>query len=102
MKTTTGKTLFVFNHPAPELLEKIPTDYYCECQIAGAGSVEIELSDHNTVIVSATRYLPVDADVAAIVDHGVLQVLCTRVGREPVVMSEFPDWTSYTVRRSAR
>lgn len=103
MKTTTAATtLFVVNQPAPELLVKMPTDYYRECQIAGAASIEIEVSDHSTVIVSASRYLPADADVAAVVDDGVLQVLCTVVGREPVVMGEFTDWTSYTVRRSAR
>lgn len=80
----------------------MPTDYYPECQIACAGSIEIGVSDHTTVIVSATRHLPADADLAAIVDDGVLQVLCTLFGREPVVMGEFTDWTSYTVRRSAR
>lgn len=79
MKTATaGTTLFVFNHPAPELQEKMPIEYYRECQIAGAGSVEIELPDHSTEIISATRYLPAHADVGAAASNGVLQVLCTR------------------------
>jgi hypothetical protein len=36
MKTITAgtTTLFAFNHPAPELLEEMPADYYRECQIA--------------------------------------------------------------------
>jgi hypothetical protein len=103
MKTATaGTTLFIFNQAAPEQLEQMPIDYYRECRLAGAGSVEIEVSDHSAVIISATRYLPADADVAAIVVDGIVHVLCTLVGREPVVMGEFTDWTSYIVRRSAR
>lgn len=53
------------------------------------------------MIVSATRYLPADADVAA-VDEDLLQVLCPIVGGESVVMSKIADRTSYTVGRSAR
>jgi hypothetical protein len=104
MKTITAgtTTLFVFNHPAPELLEEMPADYYRECQIAGAGSVEVQLDDDTTKIISGTRYLPADADVAAVAADGVLQVLCTRAGRGPVIMREFTGWTSYTVRRSTR
>lgn len=87
---------------APSRLMEMSVDYYRECQIAGAGSVEVHLSDHETIIVSATRYLPTDADVAAVVTDDVLQVLCTRAGRAPVVMREFPVWTKYTVHRSHR
>jgi len=104
MKTITAATtkLFVFNHPAPELLEEMPIEYYRECQIVGAGSVEVQLDDGRIEIVSATRYVPTGVDVAAVVSAGVLQVLCTRAGREPVIMREFADWTRYTVRRSTR
>lgn len=104
MKTDTALTtkLFVFNFPAAELLEPMPVEYYRECQIAGAASVEVQLDDHNTEIISATRYLPADVDVVAVADGGVLQVLCTQAGREPVVMREFTGWVSYTVRRATR
>ncbi|MEU0498074.1 hypothetical protein [Mycobacterium sp. NPDC006124] len=104
MTTDTALTtkLFVFNHPAAELLEPMPVEYYRECQIAGAASVEVELDDHNTEIVSATRYLPADVDVVAVVSGGVLQVICTQTGREPVIMRELTGWTSYTVRRATR
>lgn len=97
----TDPSIFVFDI-APSRLMPMSADYYRECQIAGAGSVEVHLSDHETIIVSATRYLPTDADVAAVVTDGVLQVLCTRADRAPVVMREFPAWTKYTVHRSRR
>ncbi|WP_099025030.1 hypothetical protein [Mycolicibacterium palauense] len=103
MKTDTALTtkLFVFNHP--ELLEPMPVEYYRECQLAGAASVEVQLDDHNTEIISATRYLPADVDVVAVVaGDGVLQVLCAQTGREPVIMREFTGWISYTVRRATR
>ncbi len=87
---------------APSRLMEMSVDYYRECQIAGAGSVEVDVADDDTTIVSATRYLPTDADVAAGVHDGVLQVLCTRAGRDPIVMCEFPEWTNYTVHRSRR
>lgn len=96
-----GPKILVFD-VAPSRLMEMSVDYYRECQIAGAGSVEVHLSDHETIIVSATRYLPTDADVAAVVTDGVLQVLCTRADRAPVVMREFPAWTKYTVHRSRR
>ncbi len=87
---------------APSRLMEMSVDYYRECQIAGAGSVEVDVADDDTTIVSATRYLPADADVAAVVHDGVLQVLCTRAHRAPIVMCEFPEWTNYTVHRSRR
>ncbi|CAN7700568.1 hypothetical protein [Mycolicibacterium frederiksbergense] len=103
MTTSTARTtakLFIFNHPAAELLEEMPVDYYRECQIVGAGSVEVQLDDHSTQIISATRYVPADVELVAVVDgNGVLQVLCAQAGREPVVMREFTGYTSYTVRR---
>ncbi|WP_342314728.1 hypothetical protein LIX17_26155 (plasmid) [Mycobacterium avium subsp. hominissuis] len=100
--TTNTTTLFVFNHPAPEALEEMPLDYYGECQIAGAGSVEIQLDADHTEIISATRYVPVGVGVAAAVVEGVLQVFCTVAGREPILLREFADWSSYTVRRPNR
>lgn len=102
MTTTPAHTtkLFVFNHPVAELLEEMPVEYYRECQIAGAVSVEVQLDDHSTEIISATRYLPAGVEVVAVpAAAGVLQVVCTQAGREPVVMREITDWTSYTVRR---
>ncbi len=99
--TTTAQSIFVFD-AAPDHLMPMSADYYRECQIAGAGSVEVELPDHSVVVISATRYLPADADVAAVVVNDVLQVLCTRTGRDAVIMREFTDWTAYTVRRSTR
>lgn len=101
--TTHTTKLFVFNHPSPDLLEEMPIEYYRECQIAGAGSVEIELDADHAEIISATRYVPTDVGVAAVVARDdVLQVFCTVAGREPVLMHEFTDWTSYTVRRPNR
>lgn len=47
---------------APSRLMEMSVDYYRECQIAGAGSVEVDVADDDTTIVSATRYLPADAD----------------------------------------
>ena len=94
MKTRTPKIL-VFD-VAPSRLMEMSVDYYRECQIAGAGSVEVDVADDDTTIVSA------DADVAAVVHDGVLQVLCTRAHRAPIVMCEFPEWTNYTVHRSRR
>ncbi len=104
MKTVAGTPrIFVFDAPAPELLMEAKTDYYRECQLAGAGSVEIELLDHSTVIISATRYLPVDTSVGAVVANGVLQVVCTRGSGQPVIMMrEFTDWARYTVHRAGR
>lgn len=102
MKTVTETTrLFVFNAPAPELLEEMNVDYYQECRIAGAGSVEVELQDHITVIISATRYLPAGITVGAVVTAaGALQVICTPDTGTPVIMREFTNWTSYIVRRA--
>lgn len=106
MTTSTARTtakLFIFNHPVAELLEEMPVDYYRECQITGAGSVEVQLEDCSTEIIAGTCYLPAGVAVAAVVDgSGVLQVLCTRAGGESVVMREFSDWTGYTVRRRPR
>ncbi|MGB8403974.1 MAG: hypothetical protein WCE30_07895 [Mycobacterium sp.] len=73
-----------------------------ECQLAGARSVEIELSEHETVIISATRYLPPYVTLSAIDVDGVVQVTCTRAGELPIVMREFTDWVGYTVRRAPR
>ncbi|XTP38638.1 hypothetical protein ACORG1_34895 (plasmid) [Mycobacterium sp. TJFP1] len=102
MKTVTeGPRVFVFNFPAPELLEEMSVEYYQECRITGAGSVEIELRDRSTDIISATRFLPAGFTVGAVVtDDGVLQVTCTRDNAKPVVMRECSDWTAYTVRRA--
>ena len=103
MKTTTAAPrIFVFDAPSPKLLEEIGTDYYRECQIAGAASVEVELRDHSVVVISATRYLPVGVSVSAVVADDVLQVLCTRGSGERVIMREFTDWISYTVHRATR
>ncbi|PJE03521.1 MAG: hypothetical protein CK429_32445 [Mycobacterium sp.] len=95
--------LYVFNHPAPEVLEEMPVDYYRECQIAGAGSVEVQLDDMSIVVIAGTRYVPVGVGVAATVaGDDELQVFCTVAGRPPILMREFADWTSYTVRRPNR
>ncbi|MFN6548373.1 hypothetical protein [Mycolicibacterium nivoides] len=48
--TTVDAELFIFNTPSPEALQQMPTDYYDECRMAGAGSVEIERHDHSVVI----------------------------------------------------
>lgn len=98
MNTVTGtRRIFVFNFPAPELLEEFSED-----QPAGAPSVEVELSDHDRVVVSATRYLPPEVTVGASVTDGVLQVTCTRPGCEPIVMREFDNWIRYGVSRGER
>lgn len=102
MTTTAAATpqILVFNVPSPDALQEASQEYYRECRIAGAGSVEVELPDHRTVIVSATRYLPAGVDVGAAVTLGVLQVLCIRDHGQQVVMHEFPAWTDYTVHRA--
>lgn len=103
MKTATDRRLIlVFNAPSADLLMEMSPEYYRECQLAGAPSVEILLDDHSTAVISATRYLPADTNVAATVTQGVLQVLCTRPRREPVMMREFTEWTDYTVHRGDR
>jgi hypothetical protein len=103
MKTVTAAPrIFVFDAPSPNLLSEIGADYYRECQLAGAGSVEVELRDHSVVVISATRYLPADVSVDAVVADGVLQVLCTRGSGQRVIMREFTDWACYTVHRAAR
>lgn len=102
MDTITTAPSIVVVDSAPSRLMPMSAQYYRECQIAGAGSVEVELHDHSVVIISATRYLPADADVAAVIVNDVLQALCTRTNREPVIMREFTDWTASTVRRSTR
>lgn len=99
--TTVDTTLFIFNTPSPDALQEMPTDYYNECRLAGAGSVEIERHDHNVVIVSATRYLPAGVDVVAVVANGVLKVLCIGADAQSTAMYECTDWAAYTVRRSA-
>ncbi len=69
--------------------------------LTGAGSIEIELRDRSTDIISATRFLPAGFTVGAVVtDDGVLQVICTRDDAKAVVMRECSDWTAYTVRRA--
>ena len=93
--------IFVFDAPAAELLMEADADYYRECQLAGEASVEIELLDHSTVILSATRYLPADTSVGVVVIDGVLRVICTSGSGEPVTMREFTDWARYTVHRAA-
>jgi hypothetical protein len=101
MKTITeAPRIFVFNAPVPELLEEMSIDYYQECRIAGAGSVEVGLHDYSTVVISATRYLPAGITVGAVDAGGVLQVICTRSDGEVVIMREFTDWTAYTVHRA--
>lgn len=100
MKTATdARHIFVFSVPSPNLLMPDSERYYRECQIAGAPSVEIKVSDHETVIISATRYLPADVVLSAVEVHGVVQVTCTRAGEQPIVMRGFPDWVSFTVHR---
>ncbi|PBA08444.1 hypothetical protein CKJ70_26325 [Mycobacterium avium] len=99
---TTAPRIFVFNSPAAEHLMEMTVDYYRECRLAGAGSVEVQLPDRSAVIISATRYLPADVDVAAIVTNGVLQVLCTRAGGQRTVLKEFTAWTDFTVHRARR
>lgn len=96
--------IFVFDSPSPELLMEMSREYYRECRLAGAGSIEVTLDDCSTVIVSATRYLPSHMNVGAAVSaEGVLQVLCTSGdGRAKVTMREFDSWTSYTVIRADR
>lgn len=103
MKTVTEvPRIFVFDAPAPELLEEMSVEYYRECRIVGAGSVEIKLRDHSTVVVSATRYLPAGVTVGGAVINGVLQVICVLGDGQRVVMREFTDWASYTVHRAQR
>ncbi|MGB8403108.1 MAG: hypothetical protein WCE30_03415 [Mycobacterium sp.] len=103
MKTATGtRRIYVFNFPAPELVAEDSEQYYRECQLAGAPSVEVELADRDRVVISATRYLPPDVTVGAEVTDGALQVICTRHGGEPIVMREFDDWIRYSVSRGDR
>lgn len=99
---TPAPRIFVFDAPATEHLMEMTVDYYRECRLAGAGSVEVQLADRSAVIISATRYLPADAEVAAIVTNGALQVLCTRAGGGQTVLQEFTAWTDYTVHRARR
>lgn len=100
MNTVTGaRRIFVFNFPSPALLEEFGEDYYRQCQLAGAPSVEVELASGDCVVLSATRYLPPEYTVGAHVTNGVLQVTCTRRGEEPIVMREFAEWTHYSVSR---
>lgn len=98
----TAPRIFVFNAPAPEHLMEMTADYYRQCRLTGAASVEVQLPDRSAAIISATRYLPADVDVAAIVTNGVLQVLCTRSGGQRTVLQEFTAWTGYTVHRARR
>lgn len=100
--TTVDAELFIFNTPSPDALQPMSTDYYRECRLAGAGSVEIERHDHSVVIVSATRYLPAGVDVHAVVADGVLKVLCTTGDGQSVLMREVSGWTDYTVHRASR
>ena len=103
MKTVApAPRIFVFNAPSPDLLMEMGADYYRECQLAGAGSVEVEVHDHSTVVLSATRYLPADASVEAVVTDGVLQVICTHGSDQQVIMRELTDWARYTVHRATR
>lgn len=107
MKTLTATPatqIFVFDSPRPELLMEMSPEYYRECRLAGAGSVEVTLDDGSMVIISGTRYLPPHMEVVAGVSaQGGLQVLCTvGDGRPKVVLREFSAWTSYTVVRAFR
>lgn len=101
---TPSAQIFVFDSPNPELLMEMSSEYYRECRLAGAGSVEVTLDGGSMVIISGTRYLPPHAEVGAAVSaEGVLQVLCTfGDGRPKVIMREFDAWTSYTVIRATR
>lgn len=101
MKTLTGsRRIFVFSAPAPKLLMKDTENYYRECRIAGAASVEVELHDQPAVVISATRHLAADITVGAVDAGGVLQVVCVLGDGQRIVMREFTDWTSYTVHRA--
>ncbi|MBY0291298.1 MAG: hypothetical protein K2X52_29785 [Mycobacteriaceae bacterium] len=110
MKTLTdSRRIFVFSTPAPEHLKQDSENYYRECRIAGAPSVEVELRDQPTVVISATRYLDAGVTVGAIVAGvtvgaivagDVLQVICILGDGRQVVMREFTDWTDYTVHRA--
>ena len=78
MTTSTAYTtakLFIFNHPAAELLEEMPVDYYRDCQITGAGSVEVQLDDYSTEIIAGTRYLPATTPTMAIAAQMFMVVL---------------------------
>lgn len=99
---TTTPRIFVFDFPAPEHLMEMTVDYYRECRLAGAGSVEVQLPDRSAVIISATRYLPAGVAVGAIVINGVLQVLCTHSDGQRTVLQEFTAWTDYTVHQARR
>lgn len=101
MKTLTdSRRIFVFSAPAPEHLKQDSENYYRECRIAGAPSVEVELRDQPTVVISATRYLDAGVTVGAIVAGDVLQVICILGDGRQVVMREFTDLTDYTVHRA--
>lgn len=104
MKTLTdSRRIFVFSAPAPEHLKQDSEDYYRECRIAGAPSVEVALHDQPTVVISATRFLAPGVTLGAIVAGDVLQVLqvfCTLGNGRQVVMREFTDWTAYAVHRA--
>lgn len=100
MKTATDvRRIFEFSWPSPDLLMPASEQYLREQRLAGAPSVEIKVSDHETVIISATRYLPTDVVLSAVEVHGVVEVTCTRAGDQPIVMRGFPDWVSFTVHR---
>ena len=96
-----NRRIFVFSAPSAELITEETDQYYRECRIAGAPSVEVELDAHSSFVFSATRYLPADVVVGATVVDGVLQVICTR-GSDggTVTMGKFTDWTAYTVHRA--
>lgn len=101
MKTLTeSPRIFVFSAPAPEHLMEDTENYYRECRIAGAPSVEVELHDQAPVVISATRYLAADVTVGAVTAGNVLQAICTLGDGRQVVMREFTDWTAYTVHRA--
>ena len=83
---------------------EMSVDYYRECQIAGAGSVEVDVADDDTTIVSATRYLPADATGARCLqllmrafDQGVAFRVgsSTTTGRENTVVWSIHQKTRY-------
>lgn len=100
MTDTSTTRILAFNHPAPELLLPVGADHYSESQLCGAASVEIHLRDGSVLIITATRYVPRDVTLGAVVSDETLRVLCFCAGREPVLMWEEPSWASYTVKRA--
>lgn len=100
MTSTQAPEIYIFDVPIPSDLMQVRPDYYAECRLAGAPSVEVTRDDGPPQIISATRYLPAGVHLTAVDHHGVLQVLCTQTDGRQTVLREYTDWTRYTVHRA--